>query len=119
MGQFILAILIFTTLSNSNENITKYSYRTSDPLGQEKRLEKSYPVEIIKTIPNLNKNDMKLLIKRIQFALKTRGKYRGGISGILDNNTTNAIMSFQKQNMLTTNPVLNEETLTALGVTIK
>ena len=56
------------------------------------------------------------LVRDVQQALKNRGYYRGSVDGIYGTGTYNAIVSFQKDNNLTTDGIAGAATLRALGI---
>ena len=56
------------------------------------------------------------LVRDVQQALKNKGYYTGNVDGIYGTGTYNAIVSFQRDNGLTTDGIAGEATLSALGI---
>ena len=72
--------------------------------------------EIVETISYVSWGTRGQLVRDVQQALKNRGYYTGNVDGIYGTGTYNAIVSFQRDNGLTTDGIAGEATLRALGI---
>lgn len=99
-------------------NLNSSGLNSADPLGQEKRLDGSYPVDHRRSIKELRPFEFQRLIKRVQYILSLKGMYNQNINGKLDAYTTESIHKFQEKSNLPLHPLLNEITLNSLGVSI-
>jgi hypothetical protein len=55
-------------------------------------------------------------IKKVQEVLKQKGHYRGSIDGVMDNETRNALMAFQRAQGLSATGTLDDQTKKVLGL---
>ncbi len=72
--------------------------------------------EVVSTLSYVSWGTRGQLVRDVQQALKNRGYYRGSVDGIYGTGTYNAIVSFQKDNNLTTDGIAGAATLRALGI---
>ncbi len=93
--------------------------KKADPLGQTARPKSSYPSvikesDLVKSLTDKDKR--KNIIMRMQLALQFEGLYSGTIDGVMGERTRNAVKAYKKQNGVTSDGVMDAETLNALGI---
>lgn len=109
-----------TIYSAPTTTIDSKSIKKSDPLGRPSTPSGTYNKNqdsSLSTIRN-DKDELKALLKRVQFQLQHYGYYKGVIDGIMGPTTRQALNAYRASRGLTISPKLDVETLNSLGILV-
>ena len=109
-----------TIYSPPTTTIDSKSIKKSDPLGRPTTPSGTYNESqdsSLSTIRN-DKDELKALLKRVQFQLQHYGYYKGVIDGIMGPATRQALNAYRASRGLTISPKLDVETLNSLGILV-
>lgn len=87
----------------------------SDPRGQPAKPQGSYPNKQSSSVPT-DKEQLKVLIMRVQIALKQKGYYTGSLDGQMGPKTREAIGNYRQVHMLSKGGLLDADLLNSLGI---